>query len=302
MPVPSLHDLQSRLGGRRSPIVPIVRADLERLAAEGAGSPSRYVHMAGSPADWLYTPLAHCTARELMGTYKRFAVRAMQMLLDAGADPNQREEHDIMGVQQDYTALMWILFESGGAPSDATTHYAQQQLLLLGNGADIDLQNADGDTALHVGCKNGAPLRLVQALVDAGADLTLRNADGHSALDVAEDEGHMLIADLLRRRTPARAAQLDAVAPAGWPPLITVPDGIDDNTIPPRFLCSITKNLMRQPAITPAGFTYEYSAIMQWIDKSPTDPMARAACSAEQLYPNRAVHEMIEEFIANRVQ
>jgi hypothetical protein len=59
---------------------------------------------------------------------------------------------------------------------------------------------------------------------------------------------------------------------------------------------------MRQPAITPSGITYEYSAIMRWLNTHSTDPTNNnSPLTVQQLYPNRLAHRKIEEFIANRL-
>ena len=50
-----------------------------------------------------------------------------------------------------------------------------------------------------------------------------------------------------------------------WPPPIAVPDSLEEKDIPDYFLCPITGCLMRQPAMTPDGVTYDHDAIAEWL-------------------------------------
>ena len=71
-----------------------------------------------------------------------------------------------------------------------------------------------------------------------------------------------------------------------------------DGDIPEYFLCPITGCIMRQPAMTPEGVTYDYDALTEWLSSKQTDPSTNLPLSAEQLCPNRTVRSMIEDFIA----
>ncbi len=68
---------------------------------------------------------------------------------------------------------------------------------LLDHGADLDLQNYDGRTALFIAA-NAGKLRHVSALIDAGADLNVRNQSGDTALKTAYDKGHKIIERVIR--------------------------------------------------------------------------------------------------------
>jgi len=83
-----------------------------------------------------------------------------------------------------------------------------------------------------------------------------------------------------------------------WPPPIAVPENLDDGDIPEYFLCPITGCIMRQPAMTPEGGTYDYDALVEWLTSKQTDPSTNLPLSADQLCPNRTVRSMIEDFIA----
>lgn len=58
----------------------------------------------------------------------------------------------------------------------------------LANGADVNMQDDYGDTPLHnLFYSDGADYDTVQLLLDAGADVTIENMDGDTALDLATD-------------------------------------------------------------------------------------------------------------------
>ena len=55
------------------------------------------------------------------------------------------------------------------------------------------------------------------------------------------------------------------------------------NDVPEYFLCPITGCLMRQPAMTPDGVTYDYDAIVEWLQQKQTDPSTNQPLSPEQV-------------------
>jgi len=83
-----------------------------------------------------------------------------------------------------------------------------------------------------------------------------------------------------------------------WPPPIGVPEDLDEEEVPEYFLCPITGCIMRQPAMTPEGVTYDYDAIVEWLNAKETDPSTNLPLTVDQLFPNRTVRSMIEDFIA----
>eukprot|EP00658_Telonema_sp_P-2_P060582 TRINITY_DN49470_c0_g1_i1.p1 TRINITY_DN49470_c0_g1~~TRINITY_DN49470_c0_g1_i1.p1 ORF type:complete len:829 (-),score=171.09 TRINITY_DN49470_c0_g1_i1:117-2603(-) len=68
--------------------------------------------------------------------------------------------------------------------------------------------------------------------------------------------------------------------------------------VPESFLCSITSEIMTDPVMDPDGYTYERDSIAEWLDRNPTSPHTRAPLQANQLIPNRALREAIEEWCA----
>lgn len=103
-------------------------------------------------------------------------------------------------------------------------------------------------------------------------------------------------------RASRRFAQEPAspISPWGCPPHPKPhsPCVLSGNDVPDYFLCPITGCLMRQPAMTPDGVTYDYDAIVEWLQTKQTDPSTNQPLNPDQLCPNRTVRSMIEDFIA----
>lgn len=70
-------------------------------------------------------------------------------------------------------------------------------LALITAGADVNVANDVGTTALHIAARKGY-IEIVQALIEAGADTALKNDDGKTAADLAAEHGHDRLAELLR--------------------------------------------------------------------------------------------------------
>ena len=103
-----------------------------------------------------------------------------------------------------------------------------------------------------------------------------------------------------------RAAVTPGAQPKHWPPPLVIPEALDalivDDAIPKDFVCPLTFALMRQPAITPHGTTYDYAAVASWADaqgrypaNESIEPLLRS-----DLAPNRVLRNMIEEWVAAR--
>ena len=82
-----------------------------------------------------------------------------------------------------------------------------------------------------------------------------------------------------------------------WPTSIEIPDRFDTIETPKQLLCPITECIMQQPAITPYGITYDYSAINEWLRQKQIDPATNQPLTNKELYPNRSIYSLIEEFI-----
>ena len=102
-----------------------------------------------------------------------------KLLLGAGADARVRGETRCPGSYCYPTP-------GDGADSTLLMMVRDAELIqpLIAAGADVNAQNAYGDTALHIAA-NAADIRQLKALIAAGADLNLQNRQGQTALMLA---------------------------------------------------------------------------------------------------------------------
>ncbi|KAH8940186.1 hypothetical protein BDL97_15G075500 [Sphagnum fallax] len=69
--------------------------------------------------------------------------------------------------------------------------------------------------------------------------------------------------------------------------------------VPDHFCCKITMDLFRDPVITPSGVTYERSALLEHLRKVGNfDPLTRTPLTPEQVFPNLALKEAVQAFLA----
>ena len=94
--------------------------------------------------------------------------------------------------------------------------------------------------------------------------------------------------------------------PKHWPPPLIIPEALDDlirdDATPRAFVCPLTMGLMRLPAVTPQGTTYDYEAVASWADARGRYPANESPelLSRPELAPNRVLQGMIEEWVAAR--
>ena len=77
--------------------------------------------------------------------------------------------------------------------------------LLLENGANVNAQTTNGDSACHLAAYRGH-LEAVQILTMAGADVELTNAHFRTPYDEASRQGHTHLLGLLDGGTSARSS------------------------------------------------------------------------------------------------
>jgi hypothetical protein len=65
--------------------------------------------------------------------------------------------------------------------------------------------------------------------------------------------------------------------------------------LPEAYYCSITFHLMHDPVIDPDGNTYERVAIENWIRINGKSPATRSPLTVDQLYPNHAISNLLDE-------
>ncbi|TVQ82118.1 MAG: ankyrin repeat domain-containing protein [Micavibrio sp.] len=126
--------------------------------------------------------------------------RIIRALLDAEADPNLHTTEGFsclqLAVQRPDTDIVEMLLDAGADPNHLNggranvLYYAahtgpKMVKTLLDKGADASRLNKDGDSVLHVLVKEGDESKIYN-LVVAGADVNVKNAAGESAIDMAK--------------------------------------------------------------------------------------------------------------------
>ncbi|KAF1778869.1 Ankyrin repeat-containing domain [Phytophthora cactorum] len=159
-------------------------------------------------------------------------VEIIKILLDNGAEVNETTQVEAARALLDHGAHE----NSHGVNSAPLATAAQRghvemlKLLLMHN-ANINLQDSDGDSALHEAVYNlqndsgWTPLMaaaqrdlvdVVSLLLQKNASVKKRMKDGHSALHIAAEEGRVDVIRLLLQR----GARMDTVNKAKWTPLM----------------------------------------------------------------------------------
>ena len=57
--------------------------------------------------------------------------------------------------------------------------------------------------------------------------------------------------------------------------------------------------MIREPAVTPAGISYERSALMQWLEHQHTEPSTKRRLKRSRVVPNLTLRAMIEDWLAD---
>ncbi|OEL21600.1 U-box domain-containing protein 33 [Dichanthelium oligosanthes] len=71
----------------------------------------------------------------------------------------------------------------------------------------------------------------------------------------------------------------------------------NDDSTPSCFICPIFQEVMNDPHIAADGFTYEATAIKEWLDSgADTSPMTNLSLAHRDLTPNRALRSAIREW------
>lgn len=139
---------------------------------------------------------------------------------------------------------------------------------------------------LAFGCSAGCWASLIPGA--AGA-MGLPEEDEWS--DEWDDEAYDL-------QAPAEAAP---PPPVHWPAPLELPDEIAARSraeLPEAFVCPLTMGLMRLPAITPRGTSYEYEALASWIGAHGRYPAGEAgALTRSSLAPNLALRNLIDAWL-----
>jgi len=127
---------------------------------------------------------------ELFSASRNGNTALVELLLDAGADINSRDNASFMGGGR--TALMWASSSEYWEQSPNTAR------LLLRRGANPHLRDNYGNTALLEASTVGNT-DIVAMLLNAGVDVNIRNEIGVSPLRNARMYGHINVENLLRQ-------------------------------------------------------------------------------------------------------
>ncbi|KAK9815428.1 hypothetical protein WJX72_003511 [[Myrmecia] bisecta] len=83
-----------------------------------------------------------------------------------------------------------------------------------------------------------------------------------------------------------------------WPPPLEVPEELEEaGDVPDSFRCPITLCIMREPAQTPAGLTYERTAIARWLHAHHSDPSTKMPLRRRHLAPNLSMRCVIDSWV-----
>jgi uncharacterized protein len=123
-----------------------------------------------------------CTALLLASSNDNYLI--MEALLRSGADPNFVLKSECENLNDGTTNLMRV--------SSRETCF-----LLLNYGADVNMKDNQGETALMIAVKT-SNTATAKALLQRGADMNLSNNDNKTALDIAKSNNDEIILSLLK--------------------------------------------------------------------------------------------------------
>ena len=166
-------------------------------------------------------------------------------------------------------------------PSSSTASHAEQAVAAEAIAAEAVAEAAAGVESMAV---EEAPS--TQHAVLAGLHAAVGAAPS-AAMDVAP-------VDL----TDAAAAHTSGIAPpaAAMAASIAAASIAAANELPEAYCCPITQLLMIDPVVTCDGYTYERTAIVQWLERRSTSPLTGAPLAHTNLVSNGMARSLIREF------
>ncbi|XP_010287945.1 PREDICTED: KN motif and ankyrin repeat domain-containing protein 3-like, partial [Phaethon lepturus] len=111
--------------------------------------------------------------------------------------------------QEDDMNVVRRLFSMGNVNAKASQHGRQEMVeALLACGADVNLQDEEGSTALMCACEHGRMETVKLLLAQPTCDISIVDSDGNNAVAIALEAGHSNIAVLLYAHLNGTKAQL----------------------------------------------------------------------------------------------
>lgn len=132
----------------------------------------------------------------LMRAARHGATQQVATLLANGASVNRQD-------RQGWTALHWAAAHTGKGNDPECQRQAAVARLLLGSGADPNLGDEDGNTALMMVTAIGDEAT-VRVLLESGANPNHQNEEGRTAWDFAREEEFTAVLSLLARHGAER--------------------------------------------------------------------------------------------------
>ncbi len=182
---------------------------------------------------WIKTPEEKAAARQKRLDKALFKddIRKVTAALDAGADPNARNEYRDSAIAYHASSrhydIVLLLLDRGADPNGKTDNDYSALMaaashddvalakLLCERGANIDAQSNDGRTALHHAAYWGRG-KVIQFLLSQGADTGLRDSRMNTAADIAAKENYPGVVSLLRGEIGGPAAAETSQPREGW--------------------------------------------------------------------------------------
>lgn len=138
-------------------------------------------------------------------------------------------------------------------------------------------------------------LRYIKALINAERDKQLQKVAPRNTFskwvnshppDIQEK------IDQINKAHNERLSQLEQV-------FIQSDENLRPREVPEYFLDKISFEVMHDPVITPSGITYERAYLREHFKKiGHFDPLSRRECRENNLYPNLALKEAIEDYLS----